>query len=75
MSRMIHAIDISSAIRMTIAASRPVRRARGCVLAGQLARENRDEDDVVDAEHDLEERERDEREEAVGCEKRVHERG
>ena len=35
-SRMIHAIDISSAIRMNIAASRPVRRARGWLSRGSL---------------------------------------
>src|SRR5829696_6694654 len=38
----------------------------------QLARQDRDEDDVVDAENDFEEGERDEREQAVGGQEGVH---
>ena len=52
--RMIQAIDISSRMRITIAPIRPMRRARSCSACRQLAGEDRDEDDVVDAEHDLE---------------------
>ena len=50
---------------MTIAASSPVRLARQLIDAGSLRREDRDEDDVVDAENDFEEGEGDEREQAV----------
>ena len=71
-SRMIHAIDSSSTMRITIAASRPVRRACGLLRRRQLARQNRDEDDVVDAENDFEKRQRDQREQTVGGQKRIH---
>ena len=39
-------------------AGRPSRRARACCRRGQLARQNRDENDVVDAEDDFQERQR-----------------
>ena len=42
------------------------------LVVRQLARQNGDEDDVVDAEDHLEEGQRDEGEEAFGAEKRVH---
>ena len=50
----------SSRIRVKNAPNSPSLRARGWSGAGSVARENRDEDDVVDAEDDLERRERQE---------------
>ena len=73
-SRMIQASDISSRMRMIIAAASPRRRALRLLAVGQLAGENRDEDDVVDAEDDFEKRERRERDEAVGGQKSVKHR-
>ena len=43
---------------MSIAPSSPTLRARDLLLRRQLARQDRDEDDVVDAKDDLEKRER-----------------
>ena len=48
-----------------------MRRARGCWAGGQLVGEDRDEDDVVDAEHDLERGERRERDRALCGENRL----
>ena len=45
-------------MRVTIASAEPERCAPGLLLRRQLAGEDRDEDDVVDAEHDLEHRQR-----------------
>ena len=59
-SLTIQASENSSTMRMSIARQQ-ADPPRPLLLRGrQLARQNRDEDDVVDAEHDLEERQRDE---------------
>ena len=71
-SRTIQASENSSRMRMTIAASSPTVRARSCCSARQLARQDRDEDHVVDAEHDLEDRERDQRDDGIGGEDPFH---
>ena len=48
-------------------------RARALLLRGrQLARQDGNEDDVVDAEYDFEKSEGEERDQPVGCEKGVH---
>ena len=74
-SRMIQAIDSSSRMRMHHGGEQAASGARGCCCAaGSLPDENRDEDDVVDAEHDLEKGQRDEREQAVGGEESIHTR-
>ena len=54
---------------MPIAAIRPMRRAFFCCLLRQLAGENRDEDDVVDAEHDLEHGQGDQRDQTIRSQK------
>ena len=48
------AIAESRTSRMTSARLMPTRRARVPVRLGQLVRQDRDEDQIVDAEHDLE---------------------
>ena len=54
-SRTTHAmLSSSSRIRVTNAPNRPSRRALAPLLLRQLPGEDRDEDDVVDAEDDLE---------------------
>ena len=57
-SLTIQASENSSRTRVTIAPSSPSRRARRAAGRRQLSRQDRDEDDVVDAEDDFEERER-----------------
>src|SRR5262249_9020283 len=50
--------------------SHPPRRT--LLRSRELAREDRNEDDIVDAEHNLKERQRDEREQTGGSEECVH---
>ena len=59
-SRMIQAMDISSSDPHDHRGQQAGPPRAVAALARQLARQNRDEDDVVDAEDDLEERQRDE---------------
>ena len=53
-SRMIQASDSSSRMRMIMASARPDHPALLALLFGQLAGQDGDEDDVVDAQNDLE---------------------
>ena len=53
-------------MRMTIAPMQPDAARALLLILRQLPRQDRDEDDVVDAEDDLEERQRDERDEQLG---------
>ena len=66
-SRMIQVRDSSSTMRVTIARARPRRRAAP-LRSGQPPDEDRDEDDVVDAEDDLERGEGDQRDPGLGVE-------
>ena len=53
---------------MIIASVRPRLRARRLLLLGQLGGQHRDEDDVVDAEDDLQDEERQEDRDVLGGE-------
>ena len=57
---------------MTIAACQPDAPRLPLLRLRQLAAQDRDEDDVVDAEDDLEKGQRDEGEQSVGGQDRVH---
>ena len=54
-SRMIQVSERSSRMRMPIAPASPIVRAAVLLVFRQLADEDRDEDDVVDAKNDFEE--------------------
>ena len=71
-SRMIQASENSSSMRVTIAPSRPSAARPRLLLVRQLARQDRDEDDVVDAEDDLEEGERGEGDPDLRVGQQVH---
>ena len=47
-------------------------RARGLLVRGEFARQDADEDDVIDPEHDLERRQRYEREQSFRSQELVH---
>ena len=57
---------------MPIAPPSPSVRAALLLLLRQLADQDRDEDDVVYAEHDFEKGEGEQRDQPVGCEKGIH---
>ena len=63
------ASEISSRMRVTQANARPMRRAFERSFVRQLADCDRDEDEVVDAEHDLERRQRQQRDPGFGRKK------
>ena len=59
-------------MRMPIARLRPISRARSRWLGGQALDEDRDEDDVVDAEHDLEQGQRRQGDPGLGVRQQFH---
>ena len=73
-SPITHEMPSSSRIRITIASPSPTLRASRLLVGGELAGQDRDEHDVVDAEHDLERGERDERQPDVGVAEPIHRR-
>ena len=68
-------IDSSSAMRMNIASDSPTLRARSRSSGAQLSGQDRDEDDVVDAEDDLEDRQGQEGDPALGARHPVEHHG
>ena len=69
---MIQAIDRSSSDAHHHRAAEPERPPALLLLFRELADQDGNENDVVDAEDDFEKRQRDEREQAVGGEKGIH---
>ena len=70
-SRIIQVRVNSSTMRKTKASARPIWRARLACSAGSRETMHRDEDDVVDAENDLEHAERDQRRPGIGIKQKV----
>src|SRR5438876_11934503 len=64
-SRMMPVRESSSKMRVTMASVRPDTGAR-LIAGGQLTGQDRDENDVVDAEDDLEHRQREQRDPGFG---------
>ena len=71
-SRMIHVNSSSSRMRVPIAKPRPSSARALALRLGQAPDENADEDDVVDAENDLEQRQRGERDPRLGGSEPLH---
>jgi hypothetical protein len=61
-------------MRMNMARNRPMRRASSRRSGGQPVDQDRDEDDVVDAQHQLERGEGDERDPGLRIEQQLHAR-
>src|SRR5438046_2547979 len=71
-SRMMPVRESSSRMRVTMASVRPTVRARGCSPAGSLPARIEMKNDVVDAEDDLEHRQREQRDPGLGRGEPVH---
>ena len=71
-SPMIQEIVSRSRIRIPIASPRPIVRARSRCVGRQALDEHRDEDDVVDAQHDLHDREGEQGDPCLGARDPFH---
>ena len=71
-SRVSHTMENSSAMRVSIANASPLMRADFALLLRQPPDQDRDEDDVVDAEDDLERGQRDEGEPRLRVGEQLH---